>query len=84
MHIHNTANCKLQYVIELIYKCAFVGVSYKYKTHPTTPKHTIARTRDILLANHNIDLFEGIFILKFCCRTILIVYKFILYFKRLV
>ena len=60
-----------------INKCAFVGVSYKYKIHPTTP------TRDLLLANHNIDIFLDIFILKFCYHTNLISYKFILYFKRL-
>ena len=72
------------YAIELIYKCAFVCVLYKYKTHPTTPTHTFAHTRDLLLANNNINLFEGIFILKFCFHTILILNKFILYSKRLV
>jgi len=85
MHIYRSANCKLLYAIELIYKCAFVGVLYKYKTHPTTtPTHTFARTRELLLANNSINLFDSIFILKFCFRTILILYKFILYFKRLV
>jgi hypothetical protein len=82
MHIYNAANFKL-YVTELIYKCAFGGLSYKYKTYHTTPKNTIACTHDLLLANHNIDLFESISILKFCFRTILILYKFILYFERL-